>query len=152
MSTPPNPAHGASATKRWRVGPWKGRRSRRSSGRSAGTLGEPVPLYCATGAAGVAMARLAVGLLAAPHSCTAGDRDPKNGSSCWLAVRHTGWLLLVTGFVVGVFLLADALYGERGIAVSFSGNRCQSPILRLCFRRRVFRLVVLPVIVVVITI
>ena len=66
-------------------------------------------------AAGVAMLGFFIGLFWLPHSVHArAGMDP--GEQFLMEVMpygHTGWLLLMTAFLVGVFYSLDALYGER---------------------------------------
>jgi len=82
-------------------------------------------------AAGVAMLGFFIGLFWLPHSVHGmAGMDP--GEQFLMEVMpygHTGWLLLMTAFVVGVFYSLDALYGGAA--------RSQHPVLEIVasFRR-----------------
>jgi ABC-2 type transport system permease protein len=66
-------------------------------------------------AAGVAMLGYLIGLFWLPHSVHAHSGMDSEQQFIMLVMPygHTGWLLLVTAFLVGVFYSLDALYGER---------------------------------------
>jgi ABC-2 type transport system permease protein len=66
-------------------------------------------------AAGVAMLGFLLGLFWLPR-CMRGQSGMNPAERFLMLVMpygHTGWLLLVTAFLVGVFYSLDALYGER---------------------------------------
>jgi ABC-2 type transport system permease protein len=66
-------------------------------------------------AAGVAMLGYLIGLFWLPRSVHAhSGMDPEQQFIMLvMPYGHTGWLLLITAFLVGVFYSLDALYGER---------------------------------------
>jgi len=66
-------------------------------------------------AAGVAMLGYLLGLFWLPHSVHAhsGMEAEQQFIMLVMPYGHTGWLLLMTAFLVGVFYSLDALYGER---------------------------------------
>jgi len=154
MSTPPNAAHGASpetlASGRVEMPAiqtfqWSVRRE----------LWENRSIYIAPlAAAGVAMLGYLVGLLAAPHSLHGGGSGDTEERFVMLVMPygHTGWLLLITAFVVGVFYSLDALYGERRDRSILFWKSLPVSDFTTVLSKASIPLVVLPVIVVVITI
>jgi len=154
MSTPPNTAHGFSSETQ-ATGPvempaiqafqWSVRRE----------LWENRSIYIAPlAAAGVAMLGYLVGLLAAPHSLHmqgSGDTEERF-IMLVMPYGHTGWLLLITAFVVGVFYSLDALYGERRDRSILFWKSLPVSDLTTVLSKASIPLVVLPVIVVVTTI
>src|SRR6202040_3435917 len=115
MSTPSNTAHGASPeTQAAAPGEMPAIQAFQWSVRRE--LWENRSIYIAPlAAAGVAMLGYLVGLLAAPHSLHmqgSGDTEERFVMLV-MPYGHTGWLLLIAAFVVGVFYSLDALYGER---------------------------------------
>ena len=154
MSTPPNTAHGFSSETQ-ATGPvempaiqafqWSVRRE----------LWENRSIYIAPlAAAGVAMLGYLVGLLAAPHSLHmqgSGDTEERF-IMLVMPYGHTGWLLLITAFVVGVFYSLDALYGERRDRSILFWKSLPVSDLTTVLSKASIPLVVLPMIVVVITI
>ena len=105
-------------------------------------------------AAGVAMLGFFIGLFWLPHSVHArAGMDP--GEQFLMEVMpygHTGWLLLMTAFLVGVFYSLDALYGERrDRSILFWKSLPVSDVTTVLSKASI-PLVVLPVLVVVIAI
>jgi ABC-2 type transport system permease protein len=66
-------------------------------------------------AAGVAMLGFLVGLMGVSHSKHAQAAPDAAHELILVAMpySHAAWVLLLTGFIVGVFYSLDALYGER---------------------------------------
>ena len=66
-------------------------------------------------AAGVAMLGFFIGLFWLPSSVHGhSGMDPEEQAVMLvMPYGHTGWLLLMTAFLVGVFYSLEALYGER---------------------------------------
>jgi ABC-2 type transport system permease protein len=154
MSTPPNSAHGASpeieATRPVEMPliqtfQWSVRRE----------LWENRSIYIAPlAAAGVAMLGYLVELLAAPHSHHmqgSGDAEERFVMLV-MPYGHTGWLLLITAFLVGVFYSLDALYGERRDRSILFWKSLPVSDRTTVLSKASIPLVVLPVIVVVVTI
>jgi len=105
-------------------------------------------------AAGVAMLGFFIGLFWLPRSMHAhSGMDP--GEQFLMEVMpygHTGWLLMMTAFLVGVFYSLDALYGERrDRSILFWKSLPVSDVTTVLSKASV-PLVVLPVLVVVITV
>jgi len=105
-------------------------------------------------AAGVAMLGFFIGLFWLPHSVHArAGMDP--GEQFLMEVMpygHTGWLLLMTAFLVGVFYSLDALYGERrDRSILFWKSLPVSDVTTVLSKASI-PLVVLPVLVVVIAV
>jgi ABC-2 type transport system permease protein len=105
-------------------------------------------------AAGVAMLGFFIGLFWLPRSMHAhSGMDP--GEQFLMEVMpygHTGWLLLMTAFLVGVFYSLDALYGERrDRSILFWKSLPVSDVTTVLSKASI-PLVVLPVLVVVITV
>jgi len=105
-------------------------------------------------AAGVAMLGFFIGLFWLPRSMHAhSGMDP--GEQFLMEVMpygHTGWLLLMTAFLVGVFYSLDALYSERrDRSILFWKSLPVSDVTTVLSKASI-PLVVLPVLVVVITV
>ena len=105
-------------------------------------------------AAGVAMLGFFIGLFWLPRSVHGmAGMDP--GEQFLMEVMpygHTGWLLLMTAFLVGVFYSLDALYGERrDRSILFWKSLPVSDVTTVLSKASI-PLVVLPVLVVVIAI
>jgi ABC-2 type transport system permease protein len=105
-------------------------------------------------AAGIAMLGFFIGLFWLPRSMHAhSGMDP--GEQFLMGVMpygHTGWLLLMTAFLVGVFYSLDALYGERrDRSILFWKSLPVSDVTTVLSKASI-PLVVLPVLVVVITV
>jgi len=105
-------------------------------------------------AAGVAMLGFFIGLFWLPRSMHAhSGMDP--GKQFLMEVMpygHTGWLLLMTAFLVGVFYSLDTLYGERrDRSILFWKSLPVSDVTTVLSKASI-PLVVLPVLVVAITV
>jgi ABC-2 type transport system permease protein len=154
MTTPPNGMHEASLEAR-AIAPvelpatqpfyWSVRRE----------LWENRSIFIAPlAAAGIAMLGFFIGLFWLPRSMHAhSGMDP--GDQFLMEVMpygHTGWLLLMTAFLVGVFYSLDALYGERrDRSILFWKSLPVSDVTTVLSKASI-PLVVLPVLVVVITV
>jgi ABC-2 type transport system permease protein len=105
-------------------------------------------------AAGVAMLGFFIGLFWLPRSMHA-HSGMNPGEQFLMEVMpygHTGWLLLMTAFLVGVFYSLDALYGERrDRSILFWKSLPVSDVTTVLSKASI-PLVVLPVLVVVITV
>jgi len=105
-------------------------------------------------AAGVAMLGFFIGLFWLPRSMHA-HSGMDTGEQFLMEVMpygHTGWLLLMTAFLVGVFYSLDALYGERrDRSILFWKSLPVSDVTTVLSKASI-PLVVLPVLVVVITV
>lgn len=105
-------------------------------------------------AAGVAMLGFFMGLFWLPHSVhrMAGMGPGEQFLMEVMPYGHTGWLLLMTAFVVGVFYSLDALYGERrDRSILFWKSLPVSDVTTVLSKASI-PLVVLPVLVVVIAV
>jgi ABC-2 type transport system permease protein len=105
-------------------------------------------------AASVAMLGFFIGLFWLPRSMHAhSGMDP--GEQFLMEVMpygHTGWLLLMTAFLVGVFYSLDALYGERRDRSILFWKSLPVSDATTVLSKASIPLVVLPVLVVVITV
>jgi ABC-2 type transport system permease protein len=105
-------------------------------------------------AAGVAMLGYFIGLFWLPHSVHAhSGMDPEQQFIMLvMPYGHTGWLLLMTAFLVGVFYSLDALYGERRDRSMLFWKSLPVSDVTTVLSKASIPLVVLPVLVVVITV
>jgi len=99
--------------------PWKGRRSDVPVVGAAG-LWRTVHLYWPLAAAGSRCSAIWWPACRAPTPCTGGIGGPgRRFVMLVMPYRPYGLAAMVTAFVWSVFYSLEALYGERGIAVSF---------------------------------
>jgi ABC-2 type transport system permease protein len=105
-------------------------------------------------AAGVAMLGFFIGLFWLPRHVheTAGMAPGEQFIMLVMPYGHTGWLLLMTTFLVGVFYTLDALYGERRDRSILFWKSLPVSDLTTVLSKASIPLVVLPVLVVVITV
>ncbi|HWY08873.1 MAG TPA: hypothetical protein VNY24_18575 [Candidatus Acidoferrales bacterium] len=105
-------------------------------------------------AAGVAMLGFLIGLFWLPRSVHAHSGMDVEQQFIMLVMPygHTGWLLLMTAFLVGVFYSLDALYGERRDRSILFWKSLPVSDLTTVLSKASVPLVVLPVLVVVITV
>jgi ABC-2 type transport system permease protein len=105
-------------------------------------------------AAGVAMLGFLIGLFWLPRSVHGhSGMDPEQQAVMLvMPYGHTGWLLLMTAFLVGVFYSLDALYGERrDRSILFWKSLPVSDVTTVLSKASI-PLVVLPVLVIGITV
>ncbi len=105
-------------------------------------------------AAGIAMLGFLLGLFWLPHSMHAhSGMDPeKQFLMEVMPYGHTGWLLMMTAFLVGVFYSLDALYGERRDRSILFWKSLPVSDLTTVLSKASIPLVVLPVLVIGITV
>jgi ABC-2 type transport system permease protein len=105
-------------------------------------------------AAGVAMLGYLIGLFWLPRSVHAhSGMDPEQQFIMLvMPYGHTGWLLLMAAFLVGVFYSLDALYGERRDRSILFWKSLPVSDATTVLSKASIPLVVLPVLVVVITV
>jgi ABC-2 type transport system permease protein len=104
-------------------------------------------------AAGVAMLGFLMGLFSLPRCVSARTGMDAEHQFLMLVMPygHTGWLLFVTSFVVGVFYSLDALYGERRDRSILFWKSLPVSDQTTVLSKASIPLVVLPVLVIVIT-